>query len=72
MPDDDFEPGEDAPESELDQVPADVPEADAIEQHQPLESDVDDAVDSIPFDAPEADVLEQARTVAVDEYDDGD
>jgi hypothetical protein len=64
-PDDEREPDPEPPEIE-----ADVPEADAIEQHQPaLPEDVDEEHVSIPPDAPEADALEQARDVPLD--DDG-
>jgi hypothetical protein len=57
------------PDSEPSEIEADVPEADAIEQHQPTlpDDDEDDEPVSIPSDAPEADVLEQSRGVPLDD-----
>jgi hypothetical protein len=65
---DEFAADEYEPDSELDEVSADVPEADAVEQHQSLdggESDSEPVV--IPRDAPEADVLEQWQDLDDDE-----
>ena len=71
MPDDEYEAGEELPEPELDELPPEVPEADAVEQHQRAFGDdgtVSGARD-LPFDAPEADVLEQRRDVPYDDED---
>ncbi len=70
MPDDEFEVGEDRPEPELVELPPEVPEADAVEQHQDAAGDEPwSAPRSVPFDAPEADVLEQRAEVPYDEDD---
>jgi hypothetical protein len=56
------EPGHD----ERSEIPADVPEADAVEQRTPAVADdesQEDRIDSIPDDVPEADALEQAIPV---------
>ena len=53
-------------ETPNDDQPADVPEADAIEQAQPVEDDGStdgDDPSSIPEDVPEADALEQSQEV---------
>ncbi|TMK37460.1 MAG: hypothetical protein E6G58_02005 [Actinobacteria bacterium] len=44
-----------------------VPEADALEQTEELESDDDDEAPSIPPEVPEADALDQARTAPRDD-----
>jgi hypothetical protein len=57
------------PASVLDELPADVPEADAIEQAAPARGSVATEPDSI-GDAPEADAIEQRTEVTEpdDEY----
>jgi hypothetical protein len=51
----------------------DGPEADVLEQHQPVDPDDAGELDAIPLtrdpEAPEADALEQARTVPLREDD---
>jgi hypothetical protein len=51
-------------------IEADVPEADWIEQHQPVlgEADDDRFPSEIPEDVAEADALDQARTVPDDDF----
>jgi hypothetical protein len=59
------------PDDEPSEIPADVPEGDAIEQLLPaLADDEPDEPSSLPPDADEADALDQARPVPADE--DGD
>lgn len=56
------------PDPETPEIEADVPEADAIEQHQPtIPLDAAEEPESIPDDAAEADALDQARTVPLDD-----
>lgn len=54
---------------ERSEIPADVPEADAVEQRLPAADDEpeEEQLDSIPEDVPEADALEQAMPVPHDE-----
>ena len=50
-------------------IDADAPEADWIEQHQPVIDDDDDLVPiDLPDDVPEADALDQARSVRDDDF----
>ena len=56
------------PEREPTEIGDDVPEADAIEQQQPMVPEaVDDRPEAIPPDAAEADALDQARAVPPDD-----
>jgi hypothetical protein len=54
------------------EIPPDTPEADVLEQHQPVGIDEDDDdVRELPPDVPEADALDQLRSVTFDdEFDD--
>lgn len=57
-----------------DDIPDEVPEADALEQRRAVTDEVDDDADrSVDdgFEVPEADALEQARIVEDDEPDPG-
>ena len=50
-------------------IDADAPEADWIEQHQPVIDDDDDLFPiDLPDDVPEADALDQARSVRDDDF----
>jgi len=51
-------------------IEADVPEADWIEQHQPVTAEPDDDLfpSEIPEDVAEADALDQARSVPDDDF----
>jgi hypothetical protein len=52
------------------EIDAEVPEADAAEQHADLAPDNDEALTRVDLDAAnEADAVEQARVVAIDEDD---
>ena len=47
-----------------------APEADAVEQHQPVRpEDADHSLDRVPFDVDEYDAAEQSRVVELDEDD---
>jgi len=49
-------------------LPLDAPEADVIEQSQPVGDEAEPpAVKEIPPDVPEADALEQSQTVEIDD-----
>ncbi|HZP30934.1 MAG TPA: hypothetical protein VFC99_18440 [Acidimicrobiia bacterium] len=62
---DEPEPEPDPPLRELD---ATAPEADVIEQHQPIDEDGGErGPDAFPTDVPEADALEQATPVPPDD-----
>jgi hypothetical protein len=50
-------------------IPDDVPEADALEQRRSVAPEDADAELSVGFEVPEADALDQAREVADDEPD---
>ncbi len=68
MPDEEYEAGEEPPEPELGELPPDVPEADAVEQHQAaVDDEVRRAPRDLPSDASEADVLEQRQEVPLDD-----
>ena len=59
---------EPVPDPEAPEIDADVPEADAIEQHQSaLPDDASEEPATIPDDASEADALDQARIVPLDD-----
>lgn len=47
----------------------DVPEADAIEQHTPVQPEGETIKPSTDPEVPEADAIEQSQVVADDEYD---
>ena len=49
------------------EVSVDVPEADMIEQRQPVVAEPEDDPADLPFEASEADVLDQHRDVALDD-----
>jgi hypothetical protein len=63
-----FDADEYEPAAELDDVPADVPEADALEQHQSVDEGGPEP-NAIPPDAPEADVLEQRQDAGPEDDD---
>ena len=64
MPEERFEAGEEPPEAEFDELPPEVPEADALEQHEDASGDyVGEGPRDLPFDASEADALDQRREV---------
>jgi hypothetical protein len=53
---------------DLDDVDAEVPEADALEQHRPVSAEPGEGgPPSIPADVPEADALEQSIPAPVDD-----
>ncbi len=50
------------------EIGAEVPEADALEQRQPaVAEEPDEKPDTIPPEVPEADALEQSRSVPADD-----
>jgi hypothetical protein len=55
-----------------DEIPDDVPEADALDQRRPVAPSEDDAAAEVSdsFEVPEADALDQAREVATDDEPD--
>ena len=48
-------------------LPMDAPEADVIEQSQPVGDEREPETPEIPPDVPEADALEQAQSVEIDD-----
>jgi len=64
----DFESDEPTTRLALGEFGSEIPEADAIEQHQALvPEDIDDEFAMIPMEASEADALEQSRMVPLDD-----
>ena len=53
---------------EVEEIPLEVPEADALEQARPL-ADADREPVSLPADVPEADALDQTRAADTDDED---
>jgi hypothetical protein len=52
------------PLDDVDELSIETPEADAVEQHQPVRGSQDDRwPERVPFDADPADVTEQERSV---------
>ena len=48
-------------------LPIDAPEADVIEQSQPVGDEDETRIPEIPPDVPEADALEQSQTVEIED-----